>query len=451
MGTINALLLNVSLPQNTHAVVATVLAVTLVFVWMTGRTPDQQASAAVVPHVEPPAPAVVLPQQPPPPPPRNILTAAVKPGDTAARIFQRHGFSEVDLHLVVSSGPLGKRLGAIYPGHEFEFERDEDGNLVHVTYSPGRLESILFERVGDQFKSESVVVAPEIKLGYTHAVISSSLFVACQRAGLDHAFALKLAHIFQWDVDFIRDIRKGDEFHVLYERRHHDGQFLGFGDILVAEFINQGEPHVAMRHEDGVGGRGYYTPEGRNMQKRFLQAPLEFTRISSNFNLKRVHPLWRSSMPHRGIDYAAPTGTPVRAAGDGVVVTRSRTAANGYYVVLTHGSKYQTKYLHLSRFGPGLKVGKAVSQGDVIGYVGATGWATGPHLHYEFLVDGVHQNPRTLILPGGDPIPEVERETFKEAAALQLAELQRQKETRLVAAAGEAAEATAEAAAEATL
>lgn len=432
MGTINAFRLNVSLPQNTHAVVATVLAVTLVFVWMTGRTPDQQASAAVVPNVEPPA--IALPQPlPAPPPPRNVLKAAVKPGDTAARIFQRHGFSDSDLHLVVSSGPLGRRLGAIYPGHEFEFERDEDGNLVHLTYSPGRLESILFERVGDQFRSESVVAAPEIKLGYTHAVIESSLFVACQRAGLDHAFALKLAHIFQWDVDFIRDIRKGDEFHVLYERRHHEGQFLGFGDILVAEFINQGDRHVAMRHEDGVGGRGYYTPDGRNMAKRFLRAPLEFTRISSNFNLKRVHPLWRSSMPHRGIDYAAPTGTPVRAAGDGTVVAKSRTAPNGNFIVLRHGNKYHTKYLHLSRFGAGLKIGKTVSQGDVIGYVGATGWATGPHLHYEFLVNGVHKDPRTIDFTSGDPIPESERETFKEAAALQLAELERQKATRLIA------------------
>lgn len=435
-GSINARRFNVSFPQKTHAIVATVIVATMVFVWMTGWTSDQEVNAAVVVEVEPPAVALPPQESPPPPPPleveRDTEVAAVKRGDTAAKIFQRHGFSDRELHLVVSSGPLGQRLRSIYPGHELEFERDQDGNLVRVTYSAGRLESIHFERVGDRFKGETEVIEPVVKLGYSHAIIDRSLFVACQRAGLDDSFASKLANIFQWDVDFIRDIRKGDEFHVLYEERYLDGQFFDFGNILVAEFTNQGEELRAVRYE-GNGEHGYYTPGGRNMQKQFLKAPLDFDRISSNFNLSRIHPLWKSSMPHRGIDYAAPTGTPVRAAGDGVVVAKSKTAPNGNFVVLRHGSNYHTKYLHLSGFARGLHVGKQVSQGEVIGRVGATGWATGPHLHYEFLVGGVHKNPRTVELPAGEPIPSTEREQFDYAATRQLAELERQKATRMVA------------------
>ena len=434
----NVLRFKVSLPQKTHAIVATILAVTLAFVWLTGWTSEQEVNAAVVPNAEPPA--IALPQQPPSPPPPEVersthtQKAAVRRGDTAAKIFQRHGLTERELHLVTTSGPLGRRLGSIFPGHEFEFEQDEEGNLVRLTYSAGRLETIRFERVGDEFKSESEIIEPVTQLGYSHAVLDRSLFVACQQAGLDDSFALKLANIFQWDVDFIRDIRKGDEFHVLYEERYLDGQLFDLGDILVAEFINQGTPHRAVRYSN-KGEHGYYTPDGRNMQKLFLQAPLDFTRISSNFNLSRVHPLWKSSMPHRGIDYAAPTGTPVKAAGDGVVVAKSRTAPNGNFVVLRHGDKYHTKYLHLSSFARGLHVGKKVSQGEMIGRVGATGWATGPHLHYEFLVRGVHKNPRTLELPGGEPIPATDHEQFQSRAALQLAELERQKATRMVAAA----------------
>ena len=416
----------VSSSPNIHALVVGVLAIVMLGAWMWGRTPpQQQANAADVAQdlAEPLRADTEVDPPPPPVPQRELTVASVQPGDSLARIFKRNGLGDRDLHLVVTSGALGSRLRHIYPGHELAFERDDEGNLVYMRYSPGRLETVEFRRAGEQFEATRVLIEPEEIPAYKHAVIETSLYMACQRAGLPDQFTEKLANIFQWDIDFILDIRKGDEFHVVYNERHVDGQLYGFGDILAAEMVTQGQSYRAVRYEDSAGNVGHYTPEGRNMRKEFLRAPLDFTRISSNFNLKRVHPLWKSAMPHRGIDYAAPTGTRVMAAGDGVVVTASRTAPNGNYLVLQHGRRHSTKYLHLSRFAAGIRKGRRVSQGDTIGYVGATGWATGPHLHYEFLVDGVHKNPRTVLLPAGSPISDAERETFELASTPLLAQL----------------------------
>ena len=390
-------------------------------VWVSGRTPDQQANADVV-EAEPagvhalPIPAAPMPQP-------QLTVAEVKPGDSLAKIFKRHGLSDRDLHLLTNSGASGRRLAHIYPGHRLAFERDDDGNLVYLRYSPGRLETVEFDRIGNQFEATKAIIEPDEVTAYTQAVIETSLYAACQRVGLTDRVAEQLADIFQWDIDFILDIRAGDEFHLLYYERHVDGQFHDIGDILAAEVILQGKSYQAVRHEDDAGDVGYYTPDGQNMRKAFLRAPLDFSRISSNFNLKRVHPLWRSAMPHRGIDYAAPTGTRVKAAGDGVVVTASRTKANGKYIVLQHGRRHSTKYLHLSRFAAGIRKGRRVAQGETIGFVGATGWATGPHLHYEFLVDGVHKNPRTVRLPARKRIGDAERKTFDIASASLLTQL----------------------------
>ena len=228
---------------------------------------------------------------------------------------------------------------------------------------------------------------------------------------------MQLAKIFQWDIDFALDLRRGDEFSVILEELYVDGRFIGHRDILAAEFVNQGESFRAVRFEPSDSGEGgYYTPDGKSLRKAFLRAPLEFSRISSNFDLRRVHPLFNQLRPHRGIDYAAPTGTPIRASGSGRVQIAGKSAANGNYVVLQHSAEYQTKYLHLSRFAKGLRAGKRVKQGELIGYVGQTGWATGPHLHYEFLVNGAHQNPRTVKLPNDAPISGKQLVAFREYA-----------------------------------
>jgi murein DD-endopeptidase MepM/ murein hydrolase activator NlpD len=354
----------------------------------------------------------------------KVTTVKVRSGDSLSIIFKREGLPAGDVHHLVTSEPLGKRLKNIYPGHELTFTQAEDGTLLKMAYTPSALQTLEFEKDDTGFKGRELVVQPDRNKAYKHGIIDHSLFVASQRAGLPDAMTMRLAQIFQWDVDFVLDIRRGDEFHVVYEELYVGDEFVGFGDILAAEFINQGRSHRAIRYTDARGDSDYYGPKGNPMRQAFIRAPVEFSRISSNFNLRRVHPLFKRSAPHRGIDYAAPTGTPVYAAGEGRVVTAGRTEPNGNYVVIQHGQAIVTKYLHLSKFGRGIRSGERVKQGQTIGYVGATGWATGPHLHYEFLVNGVHQNPRTVKLPNAEPIPAQELARFKQNSAPLLALLE---------------------------
>lgn len=351
----------------------------------------------------------------------DTTTIQVKPGDNLSVIFKRQGIPAADATYLVASEPYGNRLTNIFPGHSLTFTRDGEGTLVKLAYSPGPLETLEFERVGRGFTGKELVQEPDRTKAYKHGAIDHSLFVASQRAGLPDGLTMRLAHIFQWDVDFVLDIRRGDEFHVVYEELYVGDEFIGYGDILAAEFVNQGESYRAIRYTDAQGRADYYNPKGESMRKAFLRAPVEFSRISSNFNLRRVHPLFKRNMPHRGIDYAAPTGTPILAAGDGRIAIASRTDPNGNYIVIQHGEQFTTKYLHLSKFGRGIKRGVRVKQGQVIGYVGATGWASGPHLHYEFLVNQVHQNPRTVHLPDAEPITSIELARFNESAAPLLA------------------------------
>jgi murein DD-endopeptidase MepM/ murein hydrolase activator NlpD len=325
----------------------------------------------------------------------------------------------------MASGTLAKRLADLRPGDQLEL-REENGTLLGFRFRPSRLETLTFSRDSadaSRFEAAQELRSPTVTERTAQVVIEDALFLAAQKANLDDRLALTLAEIFQWDIDFVLDIRKGDRFELLYEEQSLDGDVIGTGAILAARFVNRGEIFEAVRYEDPAGNSSYYTPGGRSLRKAFLRAPVQFTRISSNFNLRRKHPLWNTARPHRGIDYAAPTGTPVVAAGDGKVVKATRNAPSGNYVVLQHGERYQTKYLHLSRFAKGLKAGQRVKQGQVIGYVGSTGWATGPHLHYEFLVGGAHQNPRTVALPKADPIAPEAKAEFTRLALARLAAL----------------------------
>jgi murein DD-endopeptidase MepM/ murein hydrolase activator NlpD len=323
-------------------------------------------------------------------------------------------------------------LRNIFPGHEltFTFAQDvvEGQTLVKLAYSPGPLEAMEFERVGDDFVGREITQEPERTTTYKHAVIEHSLFIASQRAGLNDALTMRLAQIFQWDIDFVLDIRAGDEFYVLYEEHYLGEEFIGTGDILAAEFINQGDSYQAVRYTDKGGDPGYYDPKGNSMRKAFLRAPVEFSRISSSFNLRRLHPLFKRTMPHRGIDYAARSGTPILATGSGTVSAASRSKANGKFVVIKHGEQFVTKYLHLSKFARGVRRGARVQQGQTIGYVGATGWATAPHLHYEFLVNGVHKNPRTVKLPDAAPIRSDEIAHFRTQATPLISRLESYKQ-----------------------
>ena len=342
-----------------------------------------------------------------------VTSEMVKVGDSMALIFARRNFSASALYALTQTAH-GETLTGIFPGARLTFESKND-QLTALTYEPGPLERVVFSREQDgSFISEEIFTEPEKVLTYKHGIINSNLFSTSQAIGLPDNLTMQLAQIFQWDIDFVLDIRPGDEFFALVEEQYLGGEFIGFGDILSARFVNQGRTFTAVRYTTENGVSDYFNAQGRSMRKAFLRAPVEFSRISSSFNLRRKHPLYKTVRPHRGIDYAAPPGTPILAAGDGRVEIASRTKPNGRYVVIKHGEQFVTKYLHLSKFARGIKSGKRVNQGQIIGYVGSTGYATGPHLHYEFLVNGVHQNPRTVSLPQAKPVNDQEISRFRD-------------------------------------
>jgi murein DD-endopeptidase MepM/ murein hydrolase activator NlpD len=334
----------------------------------------------------------------------------IKAGESLASIFKKYGYEPRDLYLLTQS-EFGTALKSVYPKQELSFVmRDEE--LIQVKYSLNPLQSYVFDREGDNFRSASIELHPDRFLERKQGVIENSLFLSGQSLGLSDNLIMRFAQIFQWDVDFVLDIRPGDAFFLIFESLYLNGKKVGDGEILAATFVNEGKSFEALAFATQDGRLEYFTPAGKNMRKAFLRAPLEFSRISSNFNPRRRHPLFKTVIPHRGIDYAAPVGTPVFASGDGKVITASRTKANGKFIVISHGEQFVTKYLHLSNFANRIKKGKRVKQGQTIGYVGSTGYATGPHLHYEFLVNGVHRNPRTVQLPKAASISPNQLEDF---------------------------------------
>lgn len=349
------------------------------------------------------------------PTPSTWSTHTVRPGDNMSRIFQRAGLSARTLHELMTQGDEARKLRKIMPGEELLLEISDAGELLTLRYEQTPLRNLVVTRTGDGFDAFWEIVEPEVIIAYRTAEISSSapsLYHAGKKAGLSDNIIMELSYIFQWDISFALDLRAGDSFTVMYEEHYIDGEKVREGDILAANFANMGRQYNAVAYEDATGRTQYYTPEGESLRKAFLRDPVHFSHISSNFNPKRLHPIHKHVMPHRGIDYAANRGTPVRASGDGKVTIARQNAASGKYIVIQHGEQYTTKYLHLSNFANGIRAGKRVSQGDVIGYVGSTGWATGPHLHYEFLVGGVHRNPRTVELPKSEPIPRNQMPAF---------------------------------------
>jgi len=347
-------------------------------------------------------------------------SSPVRNGDNLSLILNRWGIdSRTTYQLDRSSG--GKLLRRLIPGETIKVQLDEQGELQQLIYAKNQLESEHFVRNNGSFSHRSVAREPERLPTLRRGVIDDSLFLSGQRAQLPDRIIMELANIFGWDIDFIFDIREGDSFALVYEEKYLDGELLGSGNILAAKFVNRGKVYRAVRFEDGDGA-AYYSAEGISMRKAFLRAPLDVFRISSGFNLRRKHPIHKKIKAHRGVDYAAPTGTPVFAAGDGKVIESGYSSANGNYVFIKHGQTYITKYLHLHKRT--VKTGDSVKQRQKIGTVGSTGYATGPHLHYEFLVNGVHRNPRTVPLPQATPVPVEDRPSFDAFAAPLLAQLE---------------------------
>lgn len=336
----------------------------------------------------------------------------VRDGDTMATIFKRLALSQTVLHALTQVKSYKNAVTRIFPGQQLEFSI-ANGELLGFKAHLSEIETVVFEKKRDEsYRANKIVRVPETVRQYRHAEIRNSLFNAGMEAGLSHTMILEMAHVLGGEVDFALDPRKGDTIDLIYEEKWLDGQKVGEGEILAASYTNKGETHTAYRYIDRNGDTGYFSPDGVSMRKAFMRAPLDFTRVSSGFNPNRLHPIFKTRRPHRGIDYAAPTGTPVYAAGDGRVVTSSYSGSNGNYVAVQHGA-YQTKYLHLSkRF---VKAGQRVKQHQLIGAVGSTGYATGAHLHYEFLVNGVHQDPGKMLkkLPKAVSIAASERARFK--------------------------------------
>ena len=356
----------------------------------------------------------------------NWQTHQVKSGDTLASIFSQLGLSPRDTHNVSRAGDLAKNLVKIKPGDFLYVQMDEAKQFQSLRYPLSKTETLTIKRDSDnKLNSDVAIKQVDTLFSFAQGEIRSSFWNAGSEAGLTDNQIMRLAGIFGWDIDFAQEIREGDTFNVIFEKQYIDGEFIGFGDIVAAEFINQGEQFQAIKYSDG----NFYTPDGRSMRKSFLRAPVSFKYISSSFKKRRFHPVQKRWKAHRGVDYAGKVGTPVMAAGDGKVIKSAYDKYNGHHVFIQHGEKYTTKYLHFTKRA--VKRGQTVKQGQTIGYLGSTGLASGPHLHYEFLVDGVHRNPRTVKLPQAEPIAKDQAAKFSLIAQERVEQLNNNKRIML--------------------
>ncbi|MBQ0785155.1 MAG: peptidoglycan DD-metalloendopeptidase family protein [Amphritea sp.] len=357
----------------------------------------------------------------------------VRSGDTLTSIFKRAGLTNRDAFLVSDAVKGTDTLKRIYPGQTIRFviEKGQFKKLQHIR---NQLESSLVTATDQGYDVEKIEKQPDISPRFAEGSIDNSLFYDASQAGLSDKMIMELAAVFGWDIDFVLDLRQGDRFNLVYEEKYLEGKLIGEGNILSAQFINQGETYTAVRYTDSQGDSSYYTPEGDSMRKAFLRSPVSFARISSSFKNRRKHPVLGLTRAHKGTDYAARTGTPIKAAGDGKIIWRGTKGGYGKAVIVQHGGNITTLYGHMNNYRRGQKTGSRVQQGDVIGYVGQTGLASGPHLHYEFRLNGVHKNPQTVKLPHAAPIAKAEKENFFAAAKESLAQLEQFKATQLASA-----------------
>jgi len=354
----------------------------------------------------------------------NWDSVKVKAGDSLSTLFKRNKINAAQLVEFMQLKNAVKHLLKIHPGEIIKLDRDEQGTLTGLHYDINFSQSLLVERVDGVLQTTTIEHNIDTHPRHASGTIEDSLFLAAQKAGLNDNMTMELAAIFGWDIDFVLDIRKGDSFTVIYEEIFKNGIKVKNGNILTAEFVNRGKAYRAVRYEDPKTHKtGYYTADGRNMRKAFLRSPVTFSHISSKFTTKRYHPVLHKFRSHKGVDYAARRGTPIRSSGEGKIVFRGRKGGYGRVVIVQHGSRYSTLYAHLNAFDRKARWGKRVKQGQTIGYVGSSGLATGPHLHYEFRVNGVHRNPLTVRFPSAKSISKQHLANFKEHTAPIFAQL----------------------------
>lgn len=390
---------------------------------------DADTAAAVAPQApaqQEPAPAPVVAAAPA----ELHRQVVVGRGDTLSGMFEKVGLSAAEVQSVLDSDKQAKQFTRLRKGQILEFELTPDGKLQTLHTKLSRLESIRLERGSNgTFAFQRAVETPVMRAAYAHGTITSSLSASAQRAGLSHAQIMDLANIFGYDVDFAQDIHPGDQFDVVYEQRVLDGKVIGTGNVLSARFINRGKTYTAVRYTNKQGNTNYYTADGNSMRKAFVRSPVDFARISSRFSGGRKHPILNKIRAHQGVDYAAARGTPIKATGDGKVILAGRKGGYGNTVIIQHGNTYRTLYGHMQGFAKGIRDGSPVKQGQVIGYIGTTGLSTGPHVHYEFQVNGVHVDPLGQKLPMADPIARNERQRFLQTAQPLMARMDQERAT----------------------
>ena len=364
-------------------------------------------------------------------PPGEMERVKVREGDSLSRIFDRNGLPQTELAALLPTDESGKKFKKLRPGQEVAFQRGEDGRLVRFELEVDELTTVRFVRGERGFTAETITRDHDRHIAGKNGLIESSLFAAA--AGVPDQVIWQLVSVLDWDIDFNRDLRSGDSFSILYEELRADDRLIRAGDILALEFqsTRTGESIRAFRYTDTNESTDYFAPDGRSLRRAFMRNPIRQSRISSPFSNRRLHPVYKTVRPHRGVDYAAPRGTPIRATGDGVVTWAGRKSGYGKTVILSHGNGYSTLYAHLSRYAKGARKGARIRQGDVIGKVGATGVATGPHLHYEFRINGVHKDPLTVELPRAQPLNEAELKRFRDVIEPLAARLDRLGATRL--------------------
>lgn len=358
-------------------------------------------------------------------------TIKVGNGDTLSTVFAKVGLPATTLHQVISSSKEAKQLTRLKVGQTLEFRLTADGQLESLHSKLSDLESVALAKTEKGFSFKREVVKPDVKTTYRHGVINSSLFLSAKRAGLSHNLTMDLANVFGYDIDFAMDIREGDEFELIYEEKVVNGKQVGTGNILSARFTNRGKTYTAVRYTNKQGSSSYYNAKGESMRKAFIRTPVDFARISSRFSTGRRHPVLNKIRAHKGVDYAAPRGTPIKAAGDGRVTLAGRHGGYGNAVIIQHGQRYRTLYAHMNGFAKGVRSGTSVKQGQIIGYIGTTGLSTGPHLHYEFQVNGVHVDPLSQKLPMSDPIAGSEKARFMQLSKPLMAQMDKEKSTLL--------------------
>ncbi len=401
-----------------------ILVIFAIGMFLINRPTLSTTEARTAPTAEDP---VVQIQAPPPMPEvrREIIEGAIRPGDTITSLLGSY-FTPRQIHDLNKQSRNTFRLSNICAGKPYKI-CVTDGAFERFEYDIDRNDQLIIQQSEEGFQIDRIPIEYTVETDLVQGTITSSLFETVSEIGENAELAIALSDIFAWDVDFILDIRKGDSFSALVEKRYRDGESAGYGRILAAEFSNRGDKYKAFLFKDGDQRPSYYDEKGKSVRKAFLKAPLAFSRISSGFTMKRFHPISKTWKAHPAIDYAAPTGTPIKSVGDGTIIRIGYTKYNGNHIKIRHNSNYETLSLHMSKFAKGMKRGRKISQGQVIGYVGSTGLATGPHLCFRMYKNGTPVNPYKVKAPATRPISSKRMAEFKSNIAPLMARLAGQK------------------------